>query len=293
VGGNFDGLTKSLGLMNPALGMAVSGLSAVTTGLGKLSDAFDEIVALGSHISGNYVSQYAPAESEVFNDALKDFRATLGEQLIPVLKATTDIVRWTADTFAGLTPIVRGLYQTFSDHLRPIFHTLGDAGRELVRHFAPLVEVLGHGLAGVIQLTLEPLRLVTVLFTDLLRSLNDLIGLPKFNPDDLSRGKAAANVSTMSVQDWKRRIDESAFRLGDTAQKPDERAATALETLTKLVGNLPKDMMEQLERSTIGQAWIAVANARQKANEFVGNVAGAVLHPAEILRQIPRFDQVH
>lgn len=281
---DFGSLTKQL----PLLSAALMPLTAGFAGLEKGVDLFNEFVAVTSQLTQKYTAAFAPAEAELFNEALRDLNAVIGEQLVPVTRAARDVIRWVGDALDGLTPLFRGLIEDGLDKLRPVFSTLGETFQRLMTFAQPFLQLFGEVFVEVLGFVATQVEHAAASFNSLLESLRLFLGLPEFKMGN-ALGKAATSVSTTSVQAFGSRIDQEAFRLGSS--NPQERQANLLEGVADLLRNLPKRMaaewVAQFEKSPIGQAMLAANGAKDRA------VGGAVAWGAAAIMNLPRFDERH
>lgn len=294
--GHFKAMRSEVDGLAGGLGKIVTGTNLFFRGLDALEGAFDKVnAALDTAImlTSKYVKTFAPAEAELFNNALKDMNAVLGEQLVPVTRAARDAVRWVADGLASLTPYVRGFLEDGIEKLRPVFQALGHAVESALTRAAPLAELAGNfQLVGTaIGLVTNRMAAVVEMFNTLSDVLNELLGLQRFQFAD-SRGKAAASTNLGSINSLLANAQRSAFSLGsESPQKVQEtllqRILTAINNLPGKIENLPKGIAQALQQEVDQRA-------DRAADRFVGgvkNAAGPLGDLAvEALVRLPRFN---
>jgi phage-related protein len=123
-----------------------AGLQAVTkewkTFVGELTGGIGQ----ARNLVGQFVGAFNPASLELFDRAVNDLYGSIGEILTPVMAGLTEVVRFAADTVAGLTPVLQPLIRDVLGAARPVFEAMGGALRQALTAAAPVVELLGTTL---------------------------------------------------------------------------------------------------------------------------------------------------
>lgn len=281
---------NAFGDLQKQLSGVTGGSNLATLAFGQLDKALNTVTGL----TNKYVAAFAPAEADLFSQALRDLNAVIGEQLVPVTRAARDVIRYVADGFATFTPIVRGFLEDVIGRVRPAFESLGEAFESLLPRVMPLVQLFGEVLAVGIEAVARPLELVADLFTYLSEALNDLLGLPKVDLAD-SRGKAIAGTSTTSVGGFLGKAQQNAFAMG--VESPEQKTVSILDQIREKLATLPNDVaaaaVQKLSESAIGRALLNAAEKGQGVVNFASGVAdGFTSGPRHALNQIPKFNEI-
>lgn len=235
-GGAFDDLTGMLG-------KATGGTNLFSFALNKAN----EMLAQASALTNKYVAAFAPAEAELFNQALRDMTAVIGEQLVPVTRAARDIVRWFADAMATFTPIVRGFIEDGIEVMRPAFQALARAFESSLPRIMPVVKLIGEVLVAALDAVITPLTYLIEMFAKLSEAFNEFFGLEAVQMGN-SRGKAFAPANTTSVQNMLTKAQTSAFGLG--AESPERQTASYLKEIRDYF--LEQKFINQLKEAILG-----------------------------------------
>lgn len=230
---------------------------------GKLGDVVGAVVGVGEQMA-RFVQLADPGVFILFQRAVMDLMATIGQGLSPILELVTGSVRAVADVFAALAPVGK----LVADALRPVF----TAAQEVIRRFGaslarlmpavealarvwaevqlaimPVVELIAdvfaavlRGLGAVIQ-TVAPYvvaftRVVGELVKALVDWVSDLLGLPKFDPvkTDGSVGAAVTQTRIGGVGDIGRQAYTSAFMMGPVEKADEQTARNTAQLLARV-----------------------------------------------------------
>lgn len=296
VGGDALGFGSLLKIL-PGVGLAMLPVTAGLVGLEKGVELFNQFTSTIQGLSQQYVQAFAPAEAALFTEALRDMNAVIGEQLLPVVRAGRDVVRFFADTLAGLTPVIRGLVEGGLEAVRPLFEALGEVFTQLVAVVKPFFQVFADANLGLVRIVADALTDVARGFALLLNGLREFLGLPEFKPDGLSKGKAFARTGTTSAEGLATKLQTAAFAIGgETVEQLGKKQVNLLDVIKEKLANLPdaiaKAAVDLFEKSPAGQALVKLGVTRENVSR-IGDGAG-VLGSAlanNVLNALPRFDQ--
>lgn len=287
--GNTEGLSSAFGDLKSQMSSAIGGTNAFGLAMGFLDDELNKAVA----ITNKYVKTFAPAEAEMFNNALKDLNAVIGEQLVPITRVARDIIRYFADALATFTPIVRGFIEDGIEKLRPAFQQLQRGFEAVLPKILPVVQLIGEVLVTALEQLLKPITWVIEKIADLGEALNDLLGLDAVKLGD-SRGKAAASASVTNVQGVLSKAQSSAFGLG--SESKTDKQISLLGQIYGFLEKLPEAMsaviVEKFNASPMGQALIKLGQAKDAAANAAGTARAGAGVGLNALFNIPRIDQV-
>lgn len=147
LGGAAEGATANIGQLGQALNQTGQGTQQLTQHLGRVNPHLGKMAAHLNSIANDaarYAQAFAPAEVKLFHLALHDLNASIGENVVPVVRLARDVFRDIGDTIAGFTPVVRPLVQAFTDSLRPVFRAGVQLFRDLGTAMLPLQPVLAQ-----------------------------------------------------------------------------------------------------------------------------------------------------
>lgn len=207
VGGQIAKVAEQFGAAGKVVGQFVQ----VVTGLPQLFKSASDSV-------NQYVQAFSPMLAGRYDRAWKDLTAAIGEQLTPVLKAVTDVVRWFADGIAGLTPVIKPIVSAVLNGLQPVVSLVGEIFRELVTEFAlvaqafaPLVQLVAQLAAGPLMLMVQGLRAVVQVVAQVTKAVAGMLGLKTPEYDGSSFRKSAQQASFTSSEDlWKKMVEATA-----------------------------------------------------------------------------------
>lgn len=145
------GMAKSVALApaTAATGL-VGGLTAAAQGpVGMLNDMFGGIARM--------VGMMNPAAVEMFNRAMADLQAVMGEILLPILQAGTGLVRKFADVILTMKPAFDPIIQVAVD----LVNILADLLVPVFKVLTPLIQLFGaiaQSLMPVMNLIVDALK---------------------------------------------------------------------------------------------------------------------------------------
>jgi hypothetical protein len=214
-GGAAGGIGAALGTIGAVAGVAVVAIGAVAIGLKKLGD-----------VAVSTVSSFSPVTIKLFDFALQDLSAVIGERLSPYVEYLTKVFRLVGDTLETILPT--------GDEVRSAFSFMDDVLKDLrsaIASVAPLLkDVLIGGLklfAGAIQSFTLPLR-TAIAF---LRGLGIISGEAKLKS---SVGKAPRDVAFSGVEEYLKKVYIGALMSGRGAT-PEDKLNNAAENFSNAV----------------------------------------------------------
>lgn len=286
-------LGSALGDLNGMFGRTtgVSGVYGQT--IGRLTGAMEAAYNTARRLTDQYVKVFAPAEANLFHQAIRDLNATIGEQLVPVTRAARDVIRFFADGLATFTPVIRGFFEDVIGTVKPAFLVLGETFKQLMPIISSTAQLLGEIFVKVLESVVDSIVTVTQWFNRLIREFNALFGIREWQMAD-SRGKAYAPAQTTTAAGMLTKLQQNAFGMG--REDPQVRSVNILDKIREyfLDGKFVEDATNAFVNAVnelpgvkqVGQARDFVANnlspqaVARKTIEF----------GADLLRQVPRFD---
>jgi phage-related protein len=166
------------------------------------------------------------------------------------------MVRWFADSVAGLRPIISPVVDTITRVVSGGLGALGSVLREMQNTFVTLASAVMPLVTEGIKLMVTPL----MMFADLMRqlavwvrtgamALSRLFGIQFKDATGSSQGMAATSASTTTTSDLLKRMRESAFGLGSAGKADSDSKMTvkSLDMIYKwLTGELPTIIAAQV-----------------------------------------------
>lgn len=263
-------------------------ISQLSGGVSYLTEAMESAFATSRRLTEQYVRMFAPAEANLFQQAVKDLNATLGEQLVPVTRAARDVIRWFADGLATVTPYVRAFIEEVIGTLKPTVLVLGETFRQLFTAMRPTAQLIGELFIVVLESVTDSIITLVQWFNRLLREVNAFFGLQVAEMGD-SRGKAYAPANTTNAQGLLTKLQQNAF--GQGREDPARKQISILGQIERAILDLPDKIADAIRRKATDFK-NDVNRKADKAADFVvggiGNVLGQ--RAVDILARIPRFD---
>lgn len=306
VGGQVAKLTTNLPTLGKAIGDMVGGqiggsISSLAGKFGPYAAAVGQFIDTAAGLpqlfksaadsASNYVGAFAPMASERYSRAWQDLTASIGEVLLPVLNAATDVVRFFGDTIAGLTPVVRPLVDFAMRMVRPFALLAGDVFRELVTvgallvdAFTPLIELMVEMSVGPLRMLAEGMRAVVKVITDVTRAVGGFLGLKVPNFNGASYGKSAQTPEwSDTTAAWKKLVESTANQ-GQAAT--EERVPTLLENIKTALDGLPAKFAAELAgvMNRGGQAVNQVVNGSVQAFARGEGLGPVIEHLGNLMR---------
>lgn len=261
--------------------------SALKEALGPLTKFIGSVQELNS----TFVGVYDPARVKLFDMAVKDLYATIGEMLTPITREATEAVKYFSSVFNGVTPLVKDFVNTAIREMKPAFQAIGETWKEFLPLAISLAQItadiqmdIWRGMAVAAKLVADNMR-------DLYKSLREFLGLPEFQAKDAT-GKAAANVSQQSTQSYLTNLQLGALRMGkgeDPAVQQVNLLGEIKASIDKLIAELPGKVMEGVTNlpAQIGKE---ILNAGQGAKDKLDlGGAGARAVAGAMLNRVPAF----
>lgn len=181
--------------------------------VGVLGKARDSMTAFGRSLA-EFVQLVSPVHVERFMLAADDLTASIGKALLPAMEFATKLTRRFADVMYTMSGPLQRLMKAFFDPLEAVVDRLATVAGHLLQVLNPLIEVFALVVEGVGKLVI---------------GLMKFLGLSGGGLED-STDAAVRNVGIGSLEDYGKRAQTAAFRLG-TAAAPEERTATFLEKI--------------------------------------------------------------
>lgn len=183
----------------------------------------------------------SPATMDLYNRAVLDSEAVLGQRFVPVVELATVAVRDVGDFFAEILPST-GEFRASLAEFKPALDDIRDAARDV----APIIkDVFGASLqlvaAGAKDVS-SAVKFATIGF----RALANNLGIPLGGPAVSSVGAAAGSVSIGSIEDVSRKMFEAAVGQGRQIDSPT-RSANSLERIEALASGLKAELMTRLD----------------------------------------------
>lgn len=246
MGGAAQRLLDPVGLLNSALSEA----------LGPLN----KIIGSVQELNSRYVGLFSPAEVKLFDMAVRDLYATIGEWLVPVTREATKLVREIGGYLNGLTPFIKAFVKDGLEAMRPAVQALGEMFKELLGLALPFVQIAAEMQLDIWRGVAVAVKLVADSMKTLYRTLRELLGLPAFEPRD-NTGKAVANTSQQSVQSYLTNLQLNALKMGRGEEEGGPKAQFKMliaikDAIETAVRELPKKIAEGVASlpGAIGQA---------------------------------------
>lgn len=147
IGQAAGGAANGLGGLTDALGQAGVNANSLTRSLNQAAPALgnfaDQLSALANE-AARYVQAFNPYAVSLYHQAIRDLNASVGEQLVPIVRLARDVTRGFADTIAGLTPVIRPLVEQFASTVKPLFVAFNEVLRQLATALLPLAPVVSQ-----------------------------------------------------------------------------------------------------------------------------------------------------
>lgn len=272
LGGAARHLLDPVGLLNGALSEALGPLNKFIGGVQELNS--------------RYVGLFSPAEVKLFDTAVRDLYATIGEWLVPVTREATKLVREIGGYLNGLTPYIKAFVKDGLEAMRPAFQAVGELVKEMLALALPLVQIAADMQLDIWRGVALAVKLVADGMKTLYRTLRELLGLPAFEPKD-NTGKAAANTSQQSVQSYLSSLQLRALAMGK-AEDPQKEAANLLGEMKRQFEKFVLDLPDKIKAGVaalpaeIGRAVAANLPGAGGGGGAVGRGAAAAAVPAWI-----------
>lgn len=233
----------------------------------------------------SYVQAFAPAIAQRYQRAWADLQAAIGEQLTPVLKGVTEVVRFFADTVAGLTPVVRPVVDAVTRGLRPVMALAGELFRELATEgalfaqaAAPLIGLFAELSSGPLQLTVAGMRGMVWVLGQVTKAVSALLGLKTPEFDGSSYGKSAQQAEFTTSEDlWRKMVEATANQgRGEAVDPVPNLLGTANTHLESIATNI-KLFLQASEKGRAAVQTAGTAAPSIAANAIGGPVAGLLV----------------
>jgi len=240
---------KVAGMMGP-WGAAVGAFVSVGAQVPQLfKSAADSIAQL--------VGAYSPATVKMYQRAWADLTASIGQMLMPVMRACTAVVRYFADSIAGLRPVLQPIIDTLTDIYSKSYGGVGALIRETMNVFV----TFGSAVMPIVTDSIRLLYTPMTWFADQLRQLAVWIrtgaqaiamwlGLDWKEATGSSQMKAAVGTSTTTTTDMLRKMREQAFALGSSGKAEPDSAKT-VNLLLRIYEWITKTLPTELTKAAL------------------------------------------
>lgn len=249
----------------PIIGEKIAApLQAMTTGFKTLFTSislFPELLktlsSVSKQLASEYVSMFSPLTVELFQLAIDDLNASIGENLVPVINLAREGFRYFADKVAGLTPTVLPAMETLvvvAKDLAGAFDPLIVAMSDTAKIVAKLVTEFGPAIGAIAKAGIEmtPLYRILTFVTDKIRELAASMGIDLSSDDGKSENKAFRRASTTNVAAIIRQVQENAFGQGSSSpiQKTADYAQRIDAGIVKLY-DMAREKLMDIARSIV------------------------------------------
>ncbi len=165
----YGGATAQKATEGDYLGAAKSGLGAIT---GAASSGMDKFMDFANSIA-KFVDLIDPSIVTMFNYAVEDLMATVGEAMVPVMQVLVDVMQRFGDLVANMG--LEKYYSAMADALQKA----ADAGLSVIAAMLPLANLMMDNMAKVFEelaKLAEPLGDVLKSLVDAMTPLVELMG---------------------------------------------------------------------------------------------------------------------
>lgn len=224
-------LDSTLGPVGLGFDLVSGGLSSISNQvkaiplvgevLGPMTDALAAIPGIFKSITEtltSFASKASPATFTLFQHAVEDSQAVIGQRFVPVLELMTDGVRLFGDVLTTLLPTGDEVREALSD-VKAVMSEFSESLGEVVSSVGPLVRRLLVDnlrlLGTAIYLAVKPLQLFLEGLNVLQRTLSDLLGI-NFGGNGLqsSMGAAARTARFSTAEGYLEQLQLGAYSQG-------------------------------------------------------------------------------
>lgn len=219
--------------------MALAATDAFFGVMSMFPDMLKTAGDMAKKLAQQYVQVFSPNTVKLFQRAVDDLDASIGENLIPVIRLAQQGFRYFADKIAGMTstvqPAIQSIMNEFKEFAKTFdplivqISTLGKIAFKVAGELAPLVSALGK-----MYVQMTPLYKVMVMFGDYVAQLAARLGIDMSDDTGKSTDKAYKQASTTSISSIIAKTQENAYGLGKegAAEATAKNTATSAEFLT-------------------------------------------------------------
>ena len=214
---------------------------------GALHGMKSTVTALGDSVAG-FVKSVSPAHVERFNYAVEDMTASIGRALLPVMEFATAMTRKFGDVLFTVSGKLQNVFATLSGPMTRVmdalFNPLVSVLESIIMLATPAVEALAAMVDG--------WAVVFKVMGDGTTALLRAVGLASGTMMS-SVGAAVRAAGVGSVEDYGRRAQVAAFRLG-TGAEPAERSANMLEQIRDMLNGFFNGLPRELAKLPVDVA---------------------------------------
>lgn len=320
VNAGFSALSQGLAGLQQQLGPIGVAFDTVSGAGNKFADYISSIPIVGDYVGPmvkamvalpgiikdilgtltSFAALASPGQMQLFQMAVEDVQATIGQSFIPVLEMMRDAVRLVGDALATFLPdaaevreALAGTRVLFDEMRVAITEMMVEAGPLVKSFFLGIVKGFGLFISGIAVIITRLSQAFTALMGPI-RELLALIGinLPKSGGIRSSVGAAARQAQFSSFDEYQRQLQLSAYSEGTSSSMA--QVPNMVSDIRLFAGNIADNIQTMLTvvraigtvlRAT-PEATIAPTNATAAAAGAVGANAVAL---ATTLRQLLGF----
>lgn len=246
-------VTDVLGKLGQSARSAADPVGVLGQQLNTVLSPLNEFVGSVRSLNSQFVGLFDPAEVKLFDLAVRDLYAVIGEQLAPITREATHYLREAAAVMNGLTPLVRDFIRDGLEAMRPAFESTGELIREMLAVAQPFIQATMDIQVEIWRAAAEAVKLVNDSFRALYQMARELLGLPEFQPRDAT-GKAASSTSVQSVSSYLTSLQLAALRAGTGEEDVPRKQLKEMVDIKKVLADLP---------GHVAAAWVEKFNASQ------------------------------
>lgn len=245
--GEAEGGLSALGAAGLGAGVAVLGIAAAGAALYAFADKVNDV-------GFRFAALANPAQTDMYNRAVMNAQAVLGQRFTPVVELATSAVRGIGDFFVEMLPSTQD-FRNAVMQLTPGIDALKEAGRDV----APIIKtVLGAGL----EIAGAGLKVFATAIQGAVKWVRDFTGIQLgAGPAGNALGAAAGGVTVGSIEDVSRKMFELA--VGQGRQDP------AVQTVSYL-----QQLLDWFNRSGLEKVWSRITEIYGAIVDFVKTVGG-------------------
>lgn len=283
-------LTSRIGSLGTAAKMTVDPVGLLNTALTEVLGPVNKFVGSVQQLNRQFVGVFSPAEVKLFDMAVRDLYATIGEMLTPVTREATRIIKEISATFNGLTPLVKEFVRDGLATMRPVLQSTMELMKELLAIGVPLAQIALDGQLQVWKMIASSITLVTDGLRTFYATIREFLGLPAFEPRDAT-GKAAVSTSQQSVESFLTQMQLNALKMGRGEVDIPKEQLNVLNVIKDEIVNLANGLSDKI-KAGVSELPTAIANQWKdfgdKLKELAAEKDAVVRAGAQILG-VPGF----
>jgi hypothetical protein len=262
--------------------------SAVDTFFGVFSMFPDTLKIAGDmskKLAQQYVEVFSPNTVKLFQKAVRDLDASIGENLVPVIRLAQQGFRYFGDRIAGMTSTVKPAIESMMTELKNLaqafdpvitaMSTLGKITFKVAGELAPVVSYFGKMF---VQMT--PLYKILMMVGDAAARMAAKLGIDMSDDTGKSQDKAFQQASTTSIGSIISKTQENAFGLGKeaaaetTAKSTTTSALFLTEKLLPALGTAVRDIVVGVRTAILELPGLIAKAILYDVPKFVGEKTG-------------------